>query len=138
MSIPVRFAHEIRKLGVLGAGQMGTGIAFVSALRANVPVLLYDRSTEQVKKGLSLINKILEKDVANGRLSSEQAKNVREMISVVSPEVGIKGLRDVDMVIEVRFYISFYKPHHKWTFQTRPFQSLCRSNNPYLRHLQLS
>ena len=113
MSIPVRFAHEIRKLGVLGAGQMGTGIAFVSALRANVPVLLYDRSTEQVKKGLSLINKILEKDVVNGRLSSEQAKNVREMISVVSPEVGIKGLRDVDMVIEVRFYISFYKPLHK-------------------------
>ena len=42
--------HGIRTLGVLGAGQMGTGIALVSALRARVPVLLYDRSTEQVTK----------------------------------------------------------------------------------------
>ena len=100
-------AHGIRTLGVLGAGQMGTGIALVSALRAKVPVLLYDRSTEQVTKGLSLMDKLLAKDVAKGRLSSEEAKEARDKVSVVGSEVGIKGMKEVDMVIEVHFYISF-------------------------------
>jgi len=98
MSIP----HGIRTLGVLGAGQMGTGIAMVSALRAKVPVLLYDRSPEQVKKGLSLVDKLLAKDITKGRLTNEQAKESRDRITVVGQEQGIKGLRDVDMVIEVR------------------------------------
>ncbi|KAF8674805.1 hypothetical protein AX14_005229, partial [Amanita brunnescens Koide BX004] len=90
-------AHGIRTLGVLGAGQMGTGIALVSALRAKVPVLLHDRSTEQVTKGLAFVDKLLEKDVGKGRLTSEQAKEARDRITVVE---GLKGLRDVDMVVE--------------------------------------
>ncbi|KAF8661471.1 hypothetical protein AX16_001308 [Volvariella volvacea WC 439] len=93
-------AHGIRTVGVLGAGQMGTGIALVSALRAKVPVLLYDRSPEQVKKGLSLVDKLLAKDVAKGRLTNEQAKEARDRIQIVGQEAGIKGFRDVDMVIE--------------------------------------
>ena len=100
-------AHGIRTLGVLGAGQMGTGIALVSALRAKVPVLLYDRSNEQVTKGLSLMDKLLAKDVAKGRLSSEEAKEAKDKVSVLPPEAGVKGMREVDMVIEVRFYTSF-------------------------------
>ena len=94
-------SHGIRQLGVLGAGQMGTGIALVSALRAKVPVLLHDRSSEQVSKGLSLVDKLLTKDVAKGQLTNEEAKEARDKITVVNPELGIKGLRDVDMVIEV-------------------------------------
>ncbi|KDR75558.1 hypothetical protein GALMADRAFT_140197 [Galerina marginata CBS 339.88] len=93
-------AHGIRTLGVLGAGQMGTGIALVSALRAKVPVLLHDRSAEQVTKGLSLMDKLLAKDVAKGRLTNEQAKEARDRVTVVGYEAGIKGLRDVDMVVE--------------------------------------
>ncbi|KAF8161408.1 3-hydroxyacyl-CoA dehydrogenase [Crassisporium funariophilum] len=93
-------AHGIRTLGVLGAGQMGTGIALVSALRAKVPVLLYDRSSEQVTKGLSLMDKLLAKDVAKGRITSEEAKEARDKVSVVGPEAGIKGMRDVDMIVE--------------------------------------
>ncbi len=42
----------------------GLGIAFVAALRAKVPVLLHDRSEPQIKKGLALLDKLLEKDVA--------------------------------------------------------------------------
>ena len=91
-------AHGIRTLGVLGAGQMGTGIALVSALRAKVPVLIHDRSPEQVKKGLSLVDKLLAKDVSKGRLTSDDAKDARDRIAVVD---GLKGLRDVDMVVEV-------------------------------------
>jgi len=90
-------AHGIRTLGVLGAGQMGTGIALISALRARVPVLLHDKSPEQVKKGLALTDKLLEKDVGKGRLTSEEAKEARDRITVVD---GLKGLRDVDMVVE--------------------------------------
>ncbi|KAF9047532.1 3-hydroxyacyl-CoA dehydrogenase [Panaeolus papilionaceus] len=96
MSIP----HGIRTLGVLGAGQMGTGIALVAALRAKVPVLLHDRSSEQVAKGLSLVDKLLTKDVGKGRLTNEQAKEARDRITVVDKAQGIKGLRDVDMVVE--------------------------------------
>lgn len=94
-------AHGIRTLGVLGAGQMGTGIALVSALRAKVPVLLYDRSSEQMTKGLALVDKLLAKDVGKGRLTNEQAKEARDRLTVVGREQGLKGLRDVDMVIEV-------------------------------------
>jgi 3-hydroxybutyryl-CoA dehydrogenase len=95
MSIP----HGIRTLGVLGAGQMGLGIAFVSALRAKVPVLLHDRSTDQVTKGLALMDKLLAKDVAKGRITSDIAKDARGLVTVVND---LKGLRDVDMVVEVR------------------------------------
>lgn len=94
-------AHGIRTLGVLGAGQMGTGIALVSALRAKVPVLLYDRSSEQMTKGLALVDKLLAKDVGKGRLTNEQAKEARDRLTVVGQEQGLKGLRDVDMVVEV-------------------------------------
>ncbi|KAG5646215.1 hypothetical protein DXG03_004041 [Asterophora parasitica] len=93
-------AHGIRSLGVLGAGQMGLGIALVASLRAKVPVLLHDRSTDQVKKGLSLMDKLLDKDVAKGRITSEQAKEARDRVTVVGGDVGVKGLRDVDMVVE--------------------------------------
>ncbi|KAJ7935311.1 hypothetical protein B0H13DRAFT_2650014 [Mycena leptocephala] len=78
-------AHGIRTLGVLGAGQMGLGIAFVSALRA---------------KGLALMDKLLAKDVAKGRISADAAKDARGLVSVIGPEAGLKGLRDVDMVVE--------------------------------------
>ncbi len=91
-------AHGIRTLGVLGAGQMGTGIALVSALRAKVPVLLHDRSQDQVIKGLAFVDKLLEKDVSKGRISSEEAKEARDRITGVD---GVHAMRDVDMVVEV-------------------------------------
>ncbi|KAG5351710.1 hypothetical protein C0989_005153 [Termitomyces sp. Mn162] len=89
-------AHGIRTLGVVGAGQMGTGIALVAVLRAKVPVLLHDRSPEQVKKGLSLVDKLLAKDVGKGRLTSDQAKEAMDRINVVGD---MKSLRDVDMAV---------------------------------------
>lgn len=77
----------------------GTGIALVSALRAKVPVLLHDRSQEQITKGLGLIDKLLTKDVSKGKLTDVEAKEARERIRVVD---SMEGLRDADMVVEVR------------------------------------
>ncbi|OAX35968.1 hypothetical protein K503DRAFT_867900 [Rhizopogon vinicolor AM-OR11-026] len=90
-------AHGIKQLGVLGAGQMGTGIAFVSALRAKVPVLLHDRSKDQISKGLTLVDKLLAKDVSKGRLQFSEAEEAR---SRITPVDSLEAMRDVDMVVE--------------------------------------
>ncbi|KIJ51358.1 hypothetical protein M422DRAFT_26777 [Sphaerobolus stellatus SS14] len=90
-------AHGIRKIGIIGSGQMGLGIAYVSALRAKVPVLLADKSQSQIKSGLALFDKLLDKDTAKGRITEEEAKEARDRITVVED---IKGLRDVDMAVE--------------------------------------
>ena len=64
--------------------------------------LLYDKSPEQVDRGLRLMDKLLAKDVAKGRLVDYEAKEARERVTVVPHDKGMKGLRDVDMVVEVR------------------------------------
>jgi len=46
------------------------------------------------------VDKLLAKDVAKGRLTNEEAKEARDKITVVGSELGVKGMRDVDMVIE--------------------------------------
>ncbi|KAJ7496671.1 hypothetical protein FB451DRAFT_1335140 [Mycena latifolia] len=107
MSLP----HGIRTLGVLGAGQMGLGIAFVSALRARVPVILHDRSPEQVQKGLALMDKLLAKDVSKARITADEAKDARGRVRVVD---SLEGMRDVDMVVEVRPFHSVNSRANEW------------------------
>lgn len=87
-------------MGVLGAGQMGLGIAFVASLRAKVPVLLVDRSAVQIQKSLSLMDKLLAKDVSKGKITEQEAKDARARITVVPEDVGISGFKDVDLVVE--------------------------------------
>ena len=50
-------AQSIRKVGIIGAGQMGNGIAHVAAL-AGLNVLLYDISSDRIKSGLATITAI--------------------------------------------------------------------------------
>ncbi|KAF8552960.1 hypothetical protein OG21DRAFT_1485799 [Imleria badia] len=90
-------AHGIRQLGVIGAGQMGTGIAFVSALRAKVPVLIHDTSPTQLSNSLSFLSTLLAKDVSKGRLTPSEAAEAKDRIRVVDT---LTALRDVDMVVE--------------------------------------
>lgn len=80
---------------------MGLGIAYVAAVKAKVPVLLYDRSKDQVQKGLALMDKLLDKDVKKGKIeSAEAAKEARDRIVVLGEEEGIRAFRDVDMCVE--------------------------------------
>jgi 3-hydroxybutyryl-CoA dehydrogenase len=82
---------------------MGLGIAYVATLRAKVPVLLVDRSPIQIQKSLSLMDKLLAKDVSKGRLTEQEAKDAKGRLTVVSEGEGINGLKDVDLVVEVSY-----------------------------------
>jgi 3-hydroxyacyl-CoA dehydrogenase, NAD binding domain len=80
----------------------GLGIAYVAALRAKVTVQLYDRSPEQISKGLNLMDRLLAKDISKGKIQEVDARHARERVTVIDQAVGVRALRDVDMVIEVR------------------------------------
>ncbi|OAV86990.1 hypothetical protein PTTG_08698 [Puccinia triticina 1-1 BBBD Race 1] len=89
--------RKISTVGVIGAGQMGTGIAFVAAKNAGVNVLLHDQLPEAQKKGLAFIDKLLAKDVAKEKLTENEATGVRGRVRAIGE---LNELRDVDLVIE--------------------------------------
>ncbi|KAF6819807.1 3-hydroxybutyryl- dehydrogenase [Colletotrichum sojae] len=90
-------AAGVKRLGVIGAGQMGLGIALVAAQRAQVPVTLVDASKPALDKGLAFAEKLLAKDVSKSRITQEQADQAR---SLLTPATSIDELSDVDFVIE--------------------------------------
>ncbi|KAI1867940.1 hypothetical protein JX265_003994 [Neoarthrinium moseri] len=92
-----RNAAEVKSLGVIGAGQMGLGIALVAAQRAGVPVTLVDTSQAALDKGMGFADKLLAKDVSKQRLTQEQADKAR---SLLSPSTAMEDLSKVDFVIE--------------------------------------
>ncbi|KAG8736318.1 hypothetical protein FRC10_009459 [Ceratobasidium sp. 414] len=80
-------AHGFRRFG-------GLGITYVGVVRARLPVYIYDRSSDQIKKSLAPMDKLLAKDVSQGKLESENAKEARDRVVVVGEE-GIKKFRDL-------------------------------------------
>jgi len=61
---------DIRKIGVVGAGQMGTGIAQVCAV-AGLDVIIQDLNPDQLKKSLEATDRMLERQVAKGKITDE-------------------------------------------------------------------
>ncbi|PHH71512.1 hypothetical protein CDD82_6477 [Ophiocordyceps australis] len=94
---PRQHAADIKSLGVVGAGQMGLGIALVAAQKAQVPVVLVDTSDAALKKGLAFADKLLAKDVSKSRLTLEQADKARALLK---PSTSMDNLSTVDFVIE--------------------------------------
>ncbi|KAM0744202.1 hypothetical protein ACQRIT_001516 [Beauveria bassiana] len=92
-----QYAAEVKQLGVIGAGQMGLGIALVAAQRANVPVTLVDASDKALSKGLAFADKLLAKDVAKERITQDQATEIRGRLS---GSTKVEDLSSVDFVIE--------------------------------------
>ncbi|KAG0141648.1 hypothetical protein CROQUDRAFT_663546 [Cronartium quercuum f. sp. fusiforme G11] len=90
---------EIKTVAVIGAGQMGTGIAMVAAKNAGVQVLLSDQSARARDKGLAFIDKLLEKDVAKQRMTAEEAHLTRGRVKAVD-EMSSSLMERVDLVIE--------------------------------------
>ena len=89
-------ATSIDKVGVIGAGQMGTGIALVCA-QAGLDVLLNDISEERVHAALATINGSLSRQIAKGQLDEAGRKAALERISVAAT---FDDLVKCDLVIE--------------------------------------
>ncbi|WP_027415247.1 3-hydroxybutyryl-CoA dehydrogenase [Aneurinibacillus terranovensis] len=87
---------EIKKLMVIGAGQMGSGIAQVAA-QAGLEVVLHDLKPEFVDRGLSVITKNLSRDVEKGRKTDEEMQAV---LSRIQPSTDIEHAKEVDIVVE--------------------------------------
>ncbi|MCL6570139.1 MAG: 3-hydroxybutyryl-CoA dehydrogenase [Bacillus sp. (in: Bacteria)] len=87
---------KISKLMIIGAGQMGAGIALVCA-QAGYHVLLNDLKPEFVERGIAGVTKILSRNVDKGRLSEQQKL---EVLSRITASTDLFDARDVDLVIE--------------------------------------
>ena len=90
---------KVEKIGVVGAGQMGHGIALVSA-KAGFNVILRDIKDEYVEKGLQRIERFLDKSVEKGKMTAEEKKNV---LSRIKGTTKLEDLKDVDLIIEAVF-----------------------------------
>jgi 3-hydroxyacyl-CoA dehydrogenase/enoyl-CoA hydratase/3-hydroxybutyryl-CoA epimerase len=89
----------VRRLGVLGAGMMGAGIAHVAAA-AGLEVVLLDASQENAERGKAHAQTLLAKEVERGRRSAEAAEKI---LARILPTTAYAALQDVDLVIEAVF-----------------------------------
>jgi 3-hydroxybutyryl-CoA dehydrogenase len=84
------------KISIIGAGQMGSGIAQVCAMGGH-DVLLYDISKDSLERGISSIQNILKRSEAKGKITAEQHKKVFENITTTTT---MGELKNSDFVIE--------------------------------------
>ena len=89
-------AGKIQSVGVIGAGQMGNGIAHVCAL-AGYSVLLNDLSVDRIKAGLATINGNMARQVAKKSISEDDRKNA---LARIKPAEKYDTLSGCDLVIE--------------------------------------
>jgi 3-hydroxybutyryl-CoA dehydrogenase len=90
MSLP------IRKVAVIGAGQMGSGIAHVAAA-AGFDVLINDLSPDRIKSSMATINGNMARQVASGKLTEAERKAALDRITA-APQM--EALAEADIVIE--------------------------------------
>ncbi|MCI0749260.1 MAG: 3-hydroxyacyl-CoA dehydrogenase NAD-binding domain-containing protein [Nevskiales bacterium] len=89
----------VKKLGVLGAGMMGAGIAYVSA-KAGMEVVLLDTTQDAADKGKGYSTGLLDKDLKKG-LTTPQAKD--EILARIKPTTKFEDLAGCDFIIEAVF-----------------------------------
>jgi 3-hydroxybutyryl-CoA dehydrogenase len=111
-------ALNIRKIGVIGAGQMGSGIAHVCAL-ADYSVLLNDVSPDRIKAGLATVNGHMARQVAKNAITEDQRKSALKHISAAET---LEALGDCDLVIETAT--------EKEEVKRKIFTDLCPSLKP--------
>ncbi len=95
-SIPPK---EIKKVGVLGAGMMGHGITYASALNG-IDTVMIDKNEEIAKKGYKKIEVILEQSFKNGKISEEKRKQI---LSKIKYGTDLSILKGCDLIIEAVF-----------------------------------
>ena len=88
--------RPIRKVGVIGAGTMGGGIA-MNFLSAGVPVTIVEMDRQALDRGTGLMRKNYEASAAKGKLTAEQ---VEKAIGYLQPTLDFAALADCDLIIE--------------------------------------
>ena len=90
---------KVSKVGILGAGMMGAGIAYVSA-KAGMEVVLLDTAIEGAEKGKNYSTKLLDKAISRGR-STEEKKQA--LLNKIKTTVSYDDLEGCDLIIEAVF-----------------------------------
>ncbi|QNW91993.1 enoyl-CoA hydratase/isomerase family protein [Acinetobacter seifertii] len=90
---------QATKVGVLGAGMMGAGIAYSTAIKG-IPVVLKDVSVENAEKGKAYSQKLLDKRVSQGRMTAEKRDQV---LSLITATASAQDLQGCDLIIEAVF-----------------------------------
>ncbi len=91
--------QSVKKLGVIGAGMMGAGIAYVSAL-AGIDVVLIDASQESADRGRAHSEGILDKGMKRGKVTAEKKAEVLGRITATTDYAALKGS---DLIVEAVF-----------------------------------
>ncbi|MDR6434818.1 3-hydroxybutyryl-CoA dehydrogenase [Brucella pseudogrignonensis] len=108
----------IKTVGIVGAGQMGSGIAHVCAL-AGYDVLLHDAAADRLEKGIATINGNMARQVASGKLEEQQRADAMKLIRAAST---MQDLAGVDLAIEAAT--------EDETVKRKIFAQLCPVLNP--------
>ena len=90
---------DINKVGIIGAGTMGGGIAMNFA-NAGIPVTIVEQNQERLDKGIGIIRKNYENTAAKGRISLE---DVEKRMQFIDGNISIDSLSDKDLIIEAVF-----------------------------------
>ncbi|MDG4905827.1 3-hydroxyacyl-CoA dehydrogenase NAD-binding domain-containing protein [Mesorhizobium sp. WSM4898] len=90
---------KFKKIGILGAGFMGAGIAYVTA-RAGIPVVLLDRDMESAEKGKAHSDSLISNQVKKGRAKPEEKDR---LLSLITPTADYADLAGCDLVVEAVF-----------------------------------
>ena len=90
---------QATKVGVLGAGMMGAGIAYSTAIKG-IQVVLKDVSIENAEKGKAYSQKLLDKRVSQGRMTAEKREQI---LSLITPTANASDLQSCDLIIEAVF-----------------------------------
>jgi len=91
--------QKVRKLGVLGAGMMGAGIALVSA-RAGIDVVLIDQKQEAADKGKAYSEAYMDKGIKRGKATPEKKE---ALLARITATTDYTALSDCDLIIEAVF-----------------------------------
>ncbi|MBY0234140.1 MAG: enoyl-CoA hydratase/isomerase family protein, partial [Burkholderiaceae bacterium] len=92
-------ASRVQRLGILGAGMMGAGIAYAAA-KAGIPVVLLDQSQAAADKGKQYSQDLLDKAMKKGRATAEKRER---LLTLITPTTDYTALQDCDLVIEAVF-----------------------------------
>ena len=84
------------QIAVVGAGQMGNGIAHVFA-QSGFPVTMIDVSTDALEKGMSTIEKNLDRQVKKGTINEKQRE---ETLGYISPDTDLAAAADAALIVE--------------------------------------